>query len=165
MKQDILLATCFGLGKLPWAPGTWASLPPVVMYQVLGYLGPTWNIPVMAIFVAAGITIHLTCAASAKQALPPAAHTQIVADKLAGQGLTMLMIAILKPVEICNSMALGFFLFRLIDAGCTFLVHRRSAEESEPGSLLSTLCAGFIAGIVSTIILGLFSECRMNCLQ
>ncbi len=165
MKKRPLLSTCLGLGKLPWAPATWASLPPVVMYQILGYLGPAWNTPVMAVFVVAGITIHLTCATAARETLPPAAHTQIVAHKLAGQGLTILIITILKPVEICNSMALGFFLFRLVDAGCTWLVRRRSAEESEPCPLLSSLCAGLIAGLVSAIIIGLFSECRINCLR
>lgn len=65
MKKDILLATCFGLGRLPWAPGTWAALPPVVLYQVLGYLGPTYNIPAMGLLAALGIAMYLASAASA----------------------------------------------------------------------------------------------------
>ncbi|MHC4771845.1 MAG: phosphatidylglycerophosphatase A [Planctomycetota bacterium] len=54
MKKAELLTTCFGLGKLPFCPGTWGSLPPVVMYQVLGYLWPAAIVPVMVFFIIAG---------------------------------------------------------------------------------------------------------------
>ncbi|HEW78780.1 MAG TPA: hypothetical protein ENH34_02280 [Phycisphaerales bacterium] len=34
-----LLASCFGLGRLPIAPGTWGSLPPAIVFVLLCYLG------------------------------------------------------------------------------------------------------------------------------
>ncbi|HEW78778.1 MAG TPA: phosphatidylglycerophosphatase A, partial [Phycisphaerales bacterium] len=34
-----LLASCFGLGRLPIAPGTWGSLPPTIVFVLLCYLG------------------------------------------------------------------------------------------------------------------------------
>ncbi|RKY12495.1 MAG: phosphatidylglycerophosphatase A, partial [Planctomycetota bacterium] len=45
MKKAELLTTCFGLGKLPIAPGTWGSLPPVEVHMVLGYLYPAAIVP------------------------------------------------------------------------------------------------------------------------
>jgi phosphatidylglycerophosphatase A len=155
MKKDVLLASCFGLGRLPWAPGTWACLPPIVLYQVLGYLGPVFNVYVMGSFVVVGIAMYLGSAASARNSLGPEAPQQIVVDKLAGQGLTMFIIALLKPVEICNSMALGFALFRLVDVIAARLFKQHSAADSSFGILLTTLLRGAAAGILSVIIMGM----------
>lgn len=150
MKKDILLASCFGLGKLPWAPGTWASLPPVILYQVLGYLGPAFNVHAMGLFVALGIALYLSSAESARRSLEPQAQLQITAHKLAGQALTLLIIALLKPIEICNSMAVGFALFRIVDiAAARQQSKQRSASTSNLGILMSALAAGTVAGILS----------------
>jgi phosphatidylglycerophosphatase A len=151
MKKDVLLATCFGLGKLPWASGTWASLPPVVLYQVLGYLGPQFNALMMGLFVVAGTAMYLGSATAARNSLGAHLHHQIVADKLAGQGLTMLLIAVLKPIEICNSMALGFVLFRLADVFIARLFKLRSGVASNLRNLVATLVSGVVAGILSAI--------------
>ena len=35
MNMQRLIASCFGLGRLPIAPGTWGSLPPVVIFALL----------------------------------------------------------------------------------------------------------------------------------
>jgi len=147
MKKDMLLATCFGLGKIPWAPGTWASLPPVVTYQVLG------------LFVAAGAAMYLVGAPSARKSLAPRALRQIVADKLAGQGLTMFIIALLRPVEICNSMALGFALFRLVDIIAVELFERRSGADSGIRILITTLAGGAAAGILSVVVINMLPFC------
>jgi phosphatidylglycerophosphatase A len=153
MKKDMLLATCFGMGKLPWAPGTWASLPPVVMYQVLGYLGPAFNVYVMGLFVMAGTAMYLGGALSARRSLAPRAQQQIVADKLAGQGLTMFIITLLKPIEICNSMALGFAFFRLVDVLAVELFEQHSGADSGLRILMTTLAGGAVAGIFSIVVI------------
>ena len=41
-----MLTSCFGLGRLPIAPGTWGSLPPAIIFALMCYL----NIP--AVFIA-----------------------------------------------------------------------------------------------------------------
>jgi phosphatidylglycerophosphatase A len=159
MKKDMLLATCFGMGKLPWAPGTWASLPPVVMYQVLGYLGPTFNVYVMGLFVVTGTAMYLGGALSARRSLTLRAQRQIVADKLAGQGLTMFIITLLRPIEICNSMALGFALFRLVDVIAVELFERHSGADSGLRILMTTLASGAFAGILSIIVIHMLPVC------
>ena len=78
VRRDMLFASCLGLGKLPWAPATWAALPPVVVYQVLGYLAPSANVPVMASFLLSGVWAYVACAASAGERLGARAH--VVAD-------------------------------------------------------------------------------------
>ena len=159
MKKDMLLATCFGIGMLPWAPGTWASLPPVVTYQVLGYLGPRFNVYVMGLFVVAGTAMYLGGALSTRRSLGPRAQRQVVADKLAGQGLTMFIIALLRPIEICNSMALGFALFRLVDVIAVELFERHSGVDLGLRILMTTLACGGAAGILSVIIIHMLPGC------
>ena len=154
MKKDVFLASCFGLGRLPWAPGTWASLPPVILYQVLGYLGPAFNVYVMGLFVLMGIALYLSSAEPARRSLGPQAQQQITAHKLAGQGLALFIIALLKPAEICNSMALGFALFRLVDmAAARHKRRRRAPIESNLGILMTTLAAGGVAGLLCATIM------------
>ncbi len=58
MKKEELLTTCFGLGHLPWAPGTWGSLPPVVLYMTTGILlGPTPAVIVLLFLLSAGCVV------------------------------------------------------------------------------------------------------------
>jgi phosphatidylglycerophosphatase A len=159
IKKDMLLATCFGIGKLPWAPGTWASLPPVVTYQVLGYLKPSLNVYVMGFFAAAGTALYLGGALSARRTLGPRAQRQIVADKLGGQGLTMFIIALLRPVGVCNSMALGFVLFRLVDIIAVELFGRNCGADSGLRILMTTLICGGAAGILSVAVIGMLPAC------
>lgn len=159
MKKDVLLATCFGLGKIPWAPGTFASVPPVVAYQVLGYLGPEFNVYVMGLFVVVGVAMYLTGAPSARKTLGSRAQRQIVADKLAGQGLTMLIIALVRPVDICNSMSVGFALFRLVDMITIRLFERRSGIGPGLRILLTTLVTGAVCGVLSIGIIHTFPSC------
>lgn len=153
MQRDILFASCLGLGKLPWAPGTWGALPPVVVYQVLGYLAPTANVPVMAAFLLSGVWAYVTFASSAWERLGPK-KAQVVADCWAGQSLAMLMIALWRPVEICNSMALGFALFRLLDATIPTLGLPWSPLSPVARPLLQRLATGAVAGGIALMIMG-----------
>jgi len=34
-----MLTSCFGLGRLPIAPGTWGSLPPVIIFGLMCWFG------------------------------------------------------------------------------------------------------------------------------
>jgi hypothetical protein len=91
--------------------------------------------------------MYLGSAASARNSLGPEAPQQIVVDKLAGQALTMFTIALLKPVEICNSMALGFGLFRLVDVVAARPPKPHSGAGFSLRTLMTTLVAGAAAGI------------------
>lgn len=142
--------TCFGLGRLPWAPGTWASLPPVIAYQVLGYLAPLAIVPVMIGFLLLGSWVSLMYGSSSRR------QDSIVADVLAGQALTMLMIALLAPANICNSMALGFALYRLFDLFLPWPCRRWRHQPSGIGILTDDLIAGIYAGGLSCLLIVIF---------
>jgi phosphatidylglycerophosphatase A len=155
MRKEEILATCFGLGLLPFVPAVWGSLPPVVAYQVLGYLAPAANAAVMALFLVVGSWICVKYAPAALESLGPDRQSTVVADRLAGQGLTMLMIALLNPTNICNSMALGFALFRLFDIVRPWPCKTLARGPAGTGLLTSALAAGLYAGVAAYIAIWL----------
>jgi phosphatidylglycerophosphatase A len=167
MKKEVLLTSVLGLGKLPWAPRIWGVLPPVVTYQVLGYLWPAANPFVMAGFLLAGAWI---CVAYAPAVIGPDGIREpksFVADALAGQALTMLIIAVFAPPEICNSMALGFVLFLFFDYVRPWPCrHLRRTFSAGFGVLADDLMAGLYAGILAYVLIRMFpvyfGTCRLS---
>lgn len=155
MRKEEVLATCFGLGLLPFVPAVWGSLPPVVTYQVLGYLAPAANASVMALFLILGSWICIKYAPAAIESLGPHRHSVVVADRMAGQGLAMLMIALRSPTNICNSMALGFALFRLFDIIRPWPCRLLAQKPAGIGLLGGALGAGFYAAITAYIVIWL----------
>ena len=149
MKKAELLTTCFGLGKLPFCPGTWGSLPPVVMYQVLGYLYPAGIVPLMVFFIIAGSWVCVRYAPAVVAATGKKDPGLIVADEVAGQAITMLVIALLSPDNICNTTVLGFALFRLFDILKPWPCKRLEKLPSGVGILADDLMAGVYGGILA----------------
>jgi phosphatidylglycerophosphatase A len=103
----VLLATWFGAGFLPVAPGSWASLFAVPFAALLVWLGG----PVLVLAAAAALLLLGIWAADAYMAAvqvhdPPA----IVIDEVVGQWLTLALLP-LDPLLY----ALGFVLFRVLD--------------------------------------------------
>jgi len=167
MKKEVLLTSVFGLGKLPLAPRIWAMLPPVVFYQVLGYLWPAAGPFVMVGFLLAGAWICVAYAPAVIGAGSIKEPKAFVADALAGQALTMLIIAVFAPPEICNSMALGFVLFLFFDFVRPWPCKRlRRTLSAGFGVLADDLIAGFYAGILAYILIRMFpiyfGTCRLT---
>lgn len=102
-----LLATWFGTGLLPWAPGTWGSLAALPFaWLILSYLGPAW------LFIAASLVFLAGWWASSAMVRERDAKDpgHIVIDEVAGQ----LLVLVAAPLEL-RFFALGFALFRLAD--------------------------------------------------
>ena len=167
MKKEDFLTSVFGLGKLPLVPRIWAMLPPVVAYQVLGYLWPAASPFAMAAFLLAGAWI---CAAYAPAVVGVGGIKEpetFVADALAGQALTMLIIAVFAPPNICNSMTLGFVLFLFFDFVRPWPCRRlRRTLSVGFGVLAVDLTAGLYAGILAYILIRMFpiyfGTCRLS---
>jgi phosphatidylglycerophosphatase A len=156
MKKAELLTTCFGLGKLPIAPGTWGSLPSVILYQVLGYLWPAAIVPVMVFFIIAGSWVCVQYAPAVIAVTGKKDPGLIVADEVAGQAITMLVIAMIglfQGLDICKSMALGFLLFRLFDILKPWPCKRLEKLPAGVGILADDLMAGVYGGIVAAIVI------------
>jgi phosphatidylglycerophosphatase A len=102
-----LIATWFGVGLLPKAPGTWGSLSALPFaWLIASYGGQLW------LFVAAGILFAVGCIAAQGygSANGSADAPEIVVDEVAGQWLTLAVV----PPELFLYLA-GFILFRIAD--------------------------------------------------
>jgi phosphatidylglycerophosphatase A len=103
----MLLATWFGAGFLPVAPGTWASLAALPCAALLVWLGG----PILVL--AAGLAVFVLgiwAADAYMQTVQVHDPSAIVIDEVVGQWVTLALLP-LDPVIY----ALGFVLFRVLD--------------------------------------------------
>ena len=125
MRADAALATWFGAGLLPWAPGTWGSL---------AALPFAWAIERQAgqagLAVAAAAVFALGCWAAGRYERRAGRRDPgaIVIDEVAGQWLTLAAV----PASVW-SYAAGFALFRAADILKPWPA--RLAERRLPGGL------------------------------
>jgi len=151
-----LLAGCFGLGRLPAAPGTFGSLPPVILYLVLGFLWPAANPYAMA---AAVILFSWFCVQFAPAVIRRTGQSdprEVVADETAGQAVTLLAIALVGSAHICNTAVLGFVLFRLFDITKPWPIRKLETLPAGWGILADDLAAGLFAAALSLLAIRLF---------
>ncbi len=158
-----LLTSCFGLGRLPVAPGTWGSLPVVVIFGLMCQFhlsGPSISI-VMAALAIAGSVICVKFAPAAIAATGNTDPREVVADELAGQAVTFLAIPLFIPVilttgQICIITSGGFLLFRLFDIVKPWPIRKLEKLPKGWGILADDLLAGVFAAIVLLIVIFLW---------
>ncbi len=158
-----LLASCFGLGRLPLAPGTWGSLPVVFLFAIMCQFhlpGPAIT-AVMTVLLLAGAVICVIFGPAAIAATGKDDPGEVVADELAGQALTYLVIlffipAILTPGQICIITSAGFLLFRFFDIAKPWPIRKLEKLPKGWGILADDLLAGVYAAIVLLIIIFLW---------
>lgn len=139
-----VLATWFGAGLLPKAPGTWgsaAALPPAVLLAHLG--GPT------LLAAAAGLLFVLGLWASAAYVRATGENDPgpVVVDEVVGQWVALLPAA-LDPWHY----AAAFVLFRVFDVTKPWpadAIDRRVAGA--PGIMLDDVVAGLYAALVIVV--------------
>jgi len=147
-------ASCFGLGRLPLAPGTWGSLPPAIIFALLCYFGTSAVLisVVMAALVLAGSVVCVKCAPAVMAATGKSDPREIVADEFAGQAVTFLAVPFLftgklPAGQIWATAVLGFLLFRLFDIVKPWPIRKLEKLADGWGILLDDLSAGVYAGI------------------
>jgi phosphatidylglycerophosphatase A len=153
-----LLTSCFGLGWLPLAPGTWGSLPPAIAFGLAFYFGSTCKQAFLLelLFFIAGSIVCLKFSDAAVAATGKADPNEVVADEIAGQSLTfMIFTLVINAPSVLNQIvtitALGFFLFRLFDTIKPWPSYRLEELHGGWGILADDLMAGLYAGICLTI--------------
>ena len=143
-----LLTSCFGLGLLPTAPGTWGSLPPVVAYAVLCHLDYGFAAGIiMAVFVAAGSLVCIFFAPSVIAATGQQDPGEVVADEFAGQALAYFIVNFLTMEKVCVSVILTFLLFRVFDIVKPWPCRRLEKLGAGWGILADDLMAGVYAAV------------------
>jgi len=155
-----LLTSCFGLGRLPVAPGTWGSLPVAIIFGLMSQMqAPAVIISiVMATLALAGSVVCVKFAPAAIAATGKNDPREVVADELAGQAVTFLAAPLLSPEilsirQIWIITAGGFLLFRLFDIVKPCPIRRLEKLPEGWGVLADDLLAGVYAAIVLQIII------------
>jgi phosphatidylglycerophosphatase A len=149
-----LIATCFGLGWLPVAPGTWGSLPPAIVFGVLMYLcvpGIATTI-VMAVLTVVGCVACICCAPASIAVTGWQDPGEVVMDEFAAQALTFLAVPLLVPRNLCGweslvIAAFGFLMFRLFDIVKPGPIRRLERLPAGWGVLADDLVAGAASAV------------------
>lgn len=148
-----LIASCLGLGRLPYAPGTWGSLPPVIIFLLVQYFGTAafWTPVVMATTAVLASVLCLRYAPSAIAATGRLDPSEVVLDEVAGQALTLLFVSTITKGPILTTAAVGFVLFRLFDIVKPWPARSLEKLPKAWGVLADDLMAGVYAGIALLI--------------
>ena len=142
-----LLASCFGLGWLPVAPGTWGSLPPAVVFALMRHFGTSTVVTsiVMAALAVAGSVVCVKFASAAMAATGQTDPREVVADEFAGQAVTFIPIGAIPGGQIWTTVVLGFLLFRLFDIAKPWPIRKLEKLPKAWGILADDLLAGVYA--------------------
>jgi phosphatidylglycerophosphatase A len=145
-----LLTSCFGLGLLPFAPGTYGSLAPAVIYMAAGIvIGPdtaVWSMVVLLIVSSIITIVYSPKIIALTGSVDPG---QIVSDEVAGQALTFILAGLIMPITgFCTATAVGFGLFRLFDIVKLWPCNKLEKLPAGWGILADDLAAAIQAGIV-----------------
>mgnify|MGYP001030621391 FL=1 len=135
-----IIATFFGLGYAPLAPGTVTSLAVLFLHKLV-LAGLPWFVPVglFALFLAAGVPAATSFAADAGKEDPGT----VVIDEAAGQLLVFLF---LPPTWL--NLGLGFVLFRFFDILKPFPISRAERLPRGWGIMADDLAAGLAGAIL-----------------
>ncbi len=153
--MERLVASCFGLGRLPVAPGTWGSLPPALVFGLLCHFGASsvLTLIVMVVLACAGCVVCVKFAPAVIAATGKTDPREVVADELAGQAITFLAIPFLftervSAGQIWFTAGLGFLLFRIFDIAKPWPIRRFEKFPKGWGVLADDLMAGVYAAVV-----------------
>jgi phosphatidylglycerophosphatase A len=143
-----LLATAFGLGRLP-APGTAASAGTAAVIVLLcglgpdgGPLPPRLQLAVLSLAVVAVCLLGVLLGNGAPRDFGSKDPGAFVLDEVAGQSIALLP---LLPALSLSGVLLGFVLFRLLDIWKPWPIHRLEELPGGLGIMADDLAAGAIA--------------------
>lgn len=136
----MVLATGFGTGYGPIAPGTWGSLPGLVAVWGFDRAGGAWTTAVATAVIA---LIGVWAAGRAETLLGMKDPGRVVIDEVAGQMVTLLFLPI-RPLTLLA----GFLLFRILDVVKPWPANRLESLPSGSGIMADDLMAGVYANVV-----------------
>ena len=158
-----LLTSCFGLGWLPFAPGSWGSLPPTIIFVLMCHLGAPALLRsfVMTALALVGCAICIRFAPAVIAATGKTDPGEIVADEIAGQSVTFLTVGFLaietfSTKQIWGTAVLGFLLYRAFDAVKPWPIHKLEKLPAGWGILADDLMASVYAAIALQICIRLW---------
>jgi phosphatidylglycerophosphatase A len=132
-----LIATFFGIGKLPYAPGTWASVAAApLFYPLIDY--PAAQACVLAVIFFLGVFACTQYEKNIGEIDPSSA----VIDEVLGMGVAMLAIPKQWPFAV-----MALILFRVFDIWKPYPIHRIEKLPGGWGIMTDDLVAGIYARV------------------
>ena len=142
-RAVLALSTWFGVGFLPAAPGTFASVAGSPLVWLMDRLGGLLG----AVFLAAFLALAFFSADRAGKLTGQDDPREIVIDEVAG----FLVALFLVPLSWLN-LSLGFILFRVFDIWKPFPLKRAEKLGGGLGIVLDDLLAGLYANLALRLI-------------
>ncbi len=159
MRIARVFTSCFGLGMLPVAPGTWGSIPAALLFGLLCHFHapPLIVFIVMLATVLAGSMICIIFAPAAIEATGKKDPGEVVADELAGQAVAFLAAGFFAAESNGAILAMvGFLAFRFFDILKPPPCRRLEKLPAGVGIVADDLMAGVYAAIVLQIYIYCF---------
>jgi len=141
----LILATGFGVGFIPFAPGTWGSLLSVFLYLML--LPIPFYIFILSILILS--LLGIWCSDISAFILADKDPSQVVIDEIAGMGICLFLV---QPMKILG-IIFCFLAFRTFDILKPFPIgYLEKKFKGGFGIMIDDLVAGIIAGIIVLIV-------------
>lgn len=138
-----LLATGFGAGLAPFAPGTIGTLVGVVVCLIFSPLH--WLFRLLIVIFLLVLAVYI--AERAEQVYREKDDQRIVIDEIAGFQVTMLAVAITGL-----HLLVGFVLFRIFDIWKPFPIRDLQKMPGGLGIVLDDVAAGIYAGVLMLLL-------------
>jgi phosphatidylglycerophosphatase A len=144
-RAATLLATFFGVGYLPWAPGTWASLVALPIAWCVGtFAGWEALLAVALLLTFAGIWACDRHARSTGLKDP----SECVIDEVAGQLLACVPLVMTAHMTTVLAVFLAFAVFRFFDIVKPWPIARLEHLPGGAGVMADDVLAGIIAALL-----------------
>jgi phosphatidylglycerophosphatase A len=137
------IATVLGVGYLPAAPGSWATVVGVVIAYYSGGNLPAYTILLLVLLILGIITSGML-----EKELNQKDPGMVVIDEVVGVMIALWGLPLIWPVMIC-----GFFLFRAFDMFKIYPINKFEAQPGGWGIMLDDCMAGVYTNIILRIAL------------
>ena len=144
MNWKQLIATGFGTGRLPIAPGSWGTLPGILLCWLIQPFHPALGLPLILILI--GLCVPL--ATETERQLGRKDPGAIVIDEILAFPITMFLV----PLSF-GTLALGFGLNRLLDIVKIWPCHGLQALPGGWGIMLDDGVAAFYSCVLMHLAL------------
>jgi phosphatidylglycerophosphatase A len=143
-----MIATFFGAGRLPRAPGTWGSAAAVLLWFAVTRVVPPTQYAITAMALAAlGTLAGIPAATRVARASGVEDPSFVVIDEVVGQLITYIDV----PVS-WKTLLVGFILFRVFDILKPFPVRRLERLPEGTGIVVDDIGAGIYALIMMHLL-------------
>jgi phosphatidylglycerophosphatase A len=154
-RLAVLVATGFGIGRMPVAPATWASLAVALLLALLAAVAPTLLAPIpLGIAILVLLPVAIWASGEAERDLGTDAHP-IVADEVVGMLVSVWGIARLSEPHPAVVLGAAFFLFRFFDIVKPFPIGRSQRLPGGIGIVVDDVLAGAATNLVLRALIAL----------